>query len=105
MRSFRRPFVTFVVVIFHYTDVDLGFVVFHTSGNLSAVIHFRQRLQRDKWTPLHKIGDVQVAIERREIVELLAGANKASWNSKFVLDRDKDPAFAAPVEFGDDQAI
>jgi len=35
-------------VIFNYTNVELGFVVFHTSANLSAVIHFRQRLQRDK---------------------------------------------------------
>jgi hypothetical protein len=36
------------VVIFNYANVDPGFVLFHISGDLSAFIHFRQRLQRDK---------------------------------------------------------
>jgi hypothetical protein len=29
------------VVIFNDANIDLGFVVFHTGGNLSAAIHFR----------------------------------------------------------------
>ena len=51
-----------------------------------------------------QIFDVRFPIERRKIVELFAGADEARGNSKFILDRDDDPAFAAAVEFGDDQA-
>ena len=37
-------------------------------------------------------------MERREIVELFAGADEARGNSKFILDRHHNAAFAAAIE-------
>src|SRR5437016_6099270 len=42
-------------------------------------------------------------VERREIVGCFASADKTRWDSKFILNRYNDPAFAASIEFGDDQ--
>src|SRR6266581_7904174 len=51
-----------------------------------------------------QVFEVLLPIEWREIVNRFAGADKARGNAKFILDRHYDPAFAAAVEFGDDQA-
>ena len=51
-----------------------------------------------------QIFEVSFPLERREIVELFSGADEARWNSKFILDRHHNAAFAAAIEFGDDQA-
>src|SRR6266404_3305392 len=42
-------------------------------------------------------------VEWREVIELLASADKTRWNSKFILNRIHDPTFAAAIEFSDDQ--
>ena len=57
-------------------------------------------------TPLRsqQIFDVPLPIERRKIVELFAGADETRGNSKFILDRHHNAAFAAAIEFGHDQA-
>ena len=52
---------------------------------------------------LQQIVDVRLAIERGEIIELLAGAHKARRNSKFILNCDDDSAFAAAVQLGNDK--
>src|SRR5437867_5649108 len=54
--------------------------------------------------PLEEIVDVHVAIEQREIVEPFAGADKTRWNSKFILNCNDDPTFAASIEFCHDQS-
>src|SRR6266542_5775863 len=54
--------------------------------------------------PLQKICDVHVATEQREIVEPFAGADKTRWNSKFILNCNDDPTFAASIEFCHDQS-
>ena len=51
-----------------------------------------------------QILEVSFPLERREIVELFAGADEARGNSKFILDRHHNAAFAAAIEFGHDQA-
>src|SRR5437764_7780207 len=51
-----------------------------------------------------QVSEVLLPIEWREIVNRFARADKARGNAKFILDRYYDPAFAAAVEFGDDQA-
>src|SRR5437867_2858962 len=51
-----------------------------------------------------QVFEVLLPIEWREIVNRFAGADKARGNAKFILDRHYDPAFAAAVELGDDQA-
>src|SRR6266436_2499448 len=43
-------------------------------------------------------------VERREIVKSFSSANEARWDSKFILDRDNDAAFAAAIEFSDNYA-
>src|SRR5580704_9580979 len=48
-----------------------------------------------------QIFDVRLPIERREIIQLFAGADETRWDSKFVLDRDNDAPFAAAIEFCD----
>src|SRR5205814_8798055 len=48
-------------------------------------------------------GQKFAGVERREVVDLLAGADEACWDFQFVLNRDHDSAFAAAVEFGYDQ--
>ena len=50
-----------------------------------------------------QIFEVRLPIEWREIVELFAGADEARGNSKFILDRHDNAAFAAAIEFGHDQ--
>ena len=64
------------------------------------------RLRSGWQTPLRsqQIFDVLFPIERRKIVELFAGADEARGNSKFILDRHHNAAFAAAIEFGHDQA-
>src|SRR6266550_7464578 len=52
---------------------------------------------------LQQIVNVRLAIERGEIIELLAGAHKSRCNSKVILNCDDDSAFAAAVELGDDK--
>ena len=42
-------------------------------------------------------------VERREVVDLFAGADEARGNFQFVLNCNHDSAFAAAVEFGHDQ--
>src|SRR6266403_598079 len=41
-------------------------------------------------------------VERREIVDCFASADKTRRNSEFILNRYNDAAFAASIEFGDD---
>src|SRR5438046_3444968 len=43
-------------------------------------------------------------VEPREIVGCFASADKTRRNSKFILNRYYDPAFAAAIEFGDNHA-
>src|SRR4030081_538494 len=42
-------------------------------------------------------------VEPRKVVDIFASADKTRWNSKFILNRNHDPAFAAAIEFSDDQ--
>src|SRR5438094_6648955 len=58
------------------------------------------------FTPLRldQVLDVFLPIERREIVDPFSGADKSRGDSKLILNRDDDPAFAAAIEFGDDEA-
>src|SRR5262249_47602684 len=48
--------------------------------------------------------EVSFPLERCEIVDLFAGADEARWDSKFILDRHDNAAFAAAVEFRHNQA-
>src|SRR6266545_599004 len=71
-----------------------------SSGAIAALIAwptafgFRLQHVRDKFA----------SVEGREIVQLFAGADKARWNSKFILNRDDDSALADTIELGDDEA-
>src|SRR6266516_6318731 len=70
-----------------------------SSGAIAALIAwptafgFRLQHVRDKFA----------SVERREIVQLFAGADKARWNSKLIRDRHDDAALAAAIELGDDE--
>src|SRR5437588_372607 len=44
------------------------------------------------------------SVERREIHDVFASAGETRRNSEFVLNCNYDPAFAAAIEFGDDEA-
>src|SRR5439155_21644630 len=53
---------------------------------------------------LDQILDIFLPVERRKVVDVFASADKTRWNSKFILDRVDDSAFAAAIEFRDNQA-
>src|SRR6266496_1456924 len=71
-----------------------------SSGGIAALIAwptaFGSRLQhvRDKFA----------SVERREIVQVFGGADKARWNSKLIRDRHDLSALAAAVQLGNDEA-
>jgi len=51
-----------------------------------------------------QVFEVRLPIEHRKIIELFAGADKAGGNSKLILNRHDNTAFAAAIELGHDQA-
>src|SRR5258707_5683037 len=51
-----------------------------------------------------QVFEVRLTIECREILNGFTCADETRRNAKFILDRHYDPAFAAAVEFSDDQA-
>src|SRR5260370_17646318 len=50
---------------------------------------------------LHNVRGKIALVERCEIVNRFASADKTRWNSKFILNCNDDPAFAAAIEFSD----
>ena len=66
-------------------------------SSISFELWFSQNLRSQHFG--HKFARV----ERREVVDLFAGADEARGNFQFILDRNHDSAFAAAVEFGHDQ--
>src|SRR5438874_965151 len=54
-------------------------------------------------SPLQHLRHKFARVERREVVDLFAGADESRWNFQFILDRDHDSAFAAAIEFSHDQ--
>src|SRR6266536_3404966 len=52
---------------------------------------------------LHNVRDKIARVERCEISDFFSGADETRWDSKFILDRNDDPAFAAAIEFSDNQ--
>src|SRR6266567_4701047 len=55
----------------------------------SKLQHVREKLSR---------------VEPRKVVDVFASADETRRNSEFVLNCNYDPAFAAAIEFGDDEA-
>lgn len=53
---------------------------------------------------LHQVIDVSLAIEQREVVDLFAGADEAGGKAELILNGYDNAAFAAAVEFGDNEA-
>ena len=51
----------------------------------------------------HDVRGKIALVERCEIVNRFASADKTRWNSKFILNCNDDPAFAAAIEFSDNQ--
>jgi len=75
-----------------------------TRGKTSRWLHRAPSTSLGMTKPVRsqQIFQVHLPLERREIVELFAGADEARGNSKFILDCYHNAAFATAIEFGHD---